>query len=140
MVKTPRASQGKPSLEINMERRDQKHPVGPSKYRANVQRKVHQSGSLMDKLQDSVNYVPTADMGPQIPEMFKQPLRMKRTPPQELGNDGTQGVWSSIHNGDADGRTRTAAGAVNSQEGRGMTLLLGDLQVSKLDPRRLLKW
>ncbi|KAJ1127685.1 hypothetical protein NDU88_006078 [Pleurodeles waltl] len=120
MVKTPRASRGKPSLEMNMGRRDQKHPVGPSKNRANVQRKVQQSGSLMDKLQYSVNYVPTADMGPQIPEMFKQPLRMKCTPPQALGNDGTKGAWSSMHNGDADGCTRTAAGTEHSQNGAGM--------------------
>ncbi|KAJ1092346.1 hypothetical protein NDU88_005457 [Pleurodeles waltl] len=104
-----------------------------------VQRKVQQSGSLMKKLQDSVNYESTADTGPEIPEMFKQPLRMKCTPPQELGNDGMQGAWSSTYNSDADGSTRTAAAAVHSQDKTGMTLLLGDLRVSELDPRQGIK-
>ncbi|KAJ1124402.1 hypothetical protein NDU88_002863 [Pleurodeles waltl] len=82
-LKTPRAVRGKPNLEKKMRRRDQKHPLGPSKTRANVQRKAQQSGPLMEKLQDSVSHVPTVDTGPQIPEMFKQPLRVKHTPPPQ---------------------------------------------------------
>ncbi|KAJ1190999.1 hypothetical protein NDU88_000316 [Pleurodeles waltl] len=74
--KTPRVSRGNPGLETNTERRDKKHPSGPSKNPANVQRKAQQSGSLMEKLKlqasgpllpGSYKDAAAADMEPQIP-------------------------------------------------------------------------
>ncbi|KAJ1106243.1 hypothetical protein NDU88_003646 [Pleurodeles waltl] len=83
-LKTSRAVRGKPNLEINEGRRDQKYPAGPSKDRASVQRKAQQSGPMLEELQDNAKLVPIVDTGPQIPKMFKQPMRMKYMPPKNL--------------------------------------------------------
>ncbi|KAJ1092220.1 hypothetical protein NDU88_005332 [Pleurodeles waltl] len=82
MLKTTRVVQRKPNPEINVGRRDKKHSVGPPKDRASAQRKAQQSSPVMEKLQDNAKHVPTVATGPQIPAMFKKPLRTNQMPPK----------------------------------------------------------
>ncbi|KAJ1092177.1 hypothetical protein NDU88_005289 [Pleurodeles waltl] len=86
--------------------------------------------------EDSSKDVAAEDVGPQIPEMFKQPLRTKCVTPQIPGNEVVQNARTSTHNGNIHDSKISTAGAAHNQEGTGMTLLLGDHWISELDSQQ----
>ncbi|KAJ1208586.1 hypothetical protein NDU88_003969 [Pleurodeles waltl] len=72
---------GKAGVEINTEKRDQRHISGPSKNRTIIRRKAQQRSLLMEKLPLQASGSIAGDVVPQIPKMFKQPLRVQTAPP-----------------------------------------------------------
>ncbi|KAJ1118403.1 hypothetical protein NDU88_006594 [Pleurodeles waltl] len=73
------------------------------------------------------------DVGLQMPEMFKQPLRTKCVTPQVPGNEAVQNTRTLTHDGNIHGSTISTAGAAHNQERTDTTSLLGDLQISESD-------
>ncbi|KAJ1088239.1 hypothetical protein NDU88_001397 [Pleurodeles waltl] len=71
------------------------------------------------------------DAGPQILEMFKQPLRTKCLTPQMPGNEGAQ---NAAHDRIIHYSTTSTARASLNQDGRAMTLSLGAFRISDSDP------
>ncbi|KAJ1123744.1 hypothetical protein NDU88_002211 [Pleurodeles waltl] len=141
--KAPRVSWGKPGLVTSMERREQKHLPCSQTTRVSEQQTRGQSGLPMEKqpLQasglsqgDGSKDVSAEYVGPQIPEMFKQPLRTKCVTRQVSGNELAQNARTLAHDGNVQDSIMSTARVAQNQEGTGMTLLLGDLWISDSDP------
>ncbi|KAJ1107265.1 hypothetical protein NDU88_004658 [Pleurodeles waltl] len=129
---------GKAGVEINIDNMTQRHILGPSKKRTIIQSKAQQSSLLMEKLQASGSTA--GDVGLQIPEMFKQPLRVQTAAPlQVFDKEGTTGSKAFIHDGNGIVGTTGMDEAVHIQDGAGMTLLIGNPRISDQSPPRGLK-
>ncbi|KAJ1143551.1 hypothetical protein NDU88_009859 [Pleurodeles waltl] len=77
----PNVKGGEAGVEINAEKKDQRHISGPLKNRTFTQRKAQQSSLLMEKLPLQASGPTAGDVAPQIPEMFKQTLRVQTEAP-----------------------------------------------------------
>ncbi|KAJ1098285.1 hypothetical protein NDU88_003401 [Pleurodeles waltl] len=80
----------------------------------------------MEKLPLQASGSTTGDVGPQIPEMFKQPLRVQTAPPQVTDKEGTPGSQAFTQDGNGIIGMTSMAEAVRIQDGAGMTLLIRD--------------
>ncbi|KAJ1143516.1 hypothetical protein NDU88_009824 [Pleurodeles waltl] len=135
-IKAPRYSRGNPDTATGVDVRDRKQPPFSEMNRISEYRMRGQNGLLVEKkplqvlgpLQDVGRKDESVeDVGPQIPEMFKQLTRTRGWTPQLPGNEGVQDAQNLAQDWITQDRITSAAGTTQNQEGTGTTLLLDDL-------------